>query len=510
MTTTITDPRGRPGPARRLHRPRRRRPRRDGQRRPRRPRRPARPLPRAGRRHARHRRRARRAHRHRAALRAALAGQPGRRRLRRVRRRERHATAMTPEQAARPRRPGRPGLLRPAACSSPSGALRDVAARSRTRFRTGAGLRLARARRRPVRRHRAVLPARLRRQPRRRPGCPRSTASSPSSSAGARVADVGCGHGASTILMAQAFPTSTFVGADYHEGSIVVARRRAAEAGVADRVTFEVADAAAARRRRLRPGDDVRLPARHGRPGRRGPRHVRASLAPDGTLMLVEPTAGDRVEDNLNPLGRVFYGASTLSARPARSPSPVGARSAPRPARRALPRCSRRRLQPRPVAAETPVNLVFEARRLTSRPPLDQPTTDTRRRNRHDHHRHATSSHRSAPPSSTATPTASSPGTPTRRRRDEPIGGLVVRDRDLRERLAALQLGTQLVLGDPEIGGDRLAREAERPAAEAEAAVAAELVASRPKPPGPGRAGPRPRRPASSGRRPAPSSAFRP
>ena len=88
---------------------------------------------------------------------------------------------------------------------------------------------------------------------------------------GARVADVGCGHGASTILMAQAFPQSTFVGSDYHEGSIETARIRAEETGVAERVSFETAPAAGHPGERLRPRDDVRLPARHGRPGRRRP-----------------------------------------------------------------------------------------------------------------------------------------------------------------------------------------------------------------------------------------------
>ena len=104
---------------------------------------------------------------------------------------------------------------------------------------------------RRVRGLRALLPARLQRQPASRPGCRRSTASSRSSSAARTVADVGCGHGASTILMAQAFPNSTFVGFDYHEGSIETARARAAEeAGVADRVRFEVAPAAGVLRAR--------------------------------------------------------------------------------------------------------------------------------------------------------------------------------------------------------------------------------------------------------------------
>lgn len=133
--------------------------------------------------------------------------------------------------------------------------------------------------------------------------------------AGARVADVGCGHGASTILMAQAYPASTFVGYDYHEASIEEARRRAAAAGVTDRVHFEVASAADHRGTydlvayfdSLHDMGDPLTAARH----------VLESLAPDGTWMIVEPFAGDRVEDNLNPVGRLYYGVSTMVCTPA-------------------------------------------------------------------------------------------------------------------------------------------------------------------------------------------------
>ncbi len=141
--------------------------------------------------------------------------------------------------------------------------------------------------------------------------------------AGAAVADIGCGHGASTIIMAQAFPKSEFRGFDYHKPSIDAATERAEAAGVADRVSFEVASA------KDYPGTydlvaffdclhDMGDPV-----GAAG--HVRESLQADGTWMLVEPFAGDNVEDNLNPIGRVFYSASTLICCPASLSQEVGA-----------------------------------------------------------------------------------------------------------------------------------------------------------------------------------------
>jgi 2-polyprenyl-3-methyl-5-hydroxy-6-metoxy-1,4-benzoquinol methylase len=141
--------------------------------------------------------------------------------------------------------------------------------------------------------------------------------------AGAKVADVGCGHGASTILMAQAFPASSFVGTDYHEGSIATARQRAEEAGVADRVTFEAAPASAF------PGEGYDLVTMfdclHDMGDPEGAaRHVRKSLAPDGTFMLVEPAAGDHVEDNFNPVGRAYYSFSTLLCTPCSLSQEVG------------------------------------------------------------------------------------------------------------------------------------------------------------------------------------------
>jgi SAM-dependent methyltransferase len=128
--------------------------------------------------------------------------------------------------------------------------------------------------------------------------------------AGITVADVGCGHGHSTILMAQAFPASRFVGFDVHVPSIEAARQHAAAAGVADRVRFEPAGAVSY------PGESYGLicffDSLHdmGDPIAAA-RHAAATLAPDGTVMLVEPFANDRVEDNISPVARLYYAAST-------------------------------------------------------------------------------------------------------------------------------------------------------------------------------------------------------
>jgi SAM-dependent methyltransferase len=141
--------------------------------------------------------------------------------------------------------------------------------------------------------------------------------------AGALVADVGCGHGASTVLMAQAFPRSRFVGSDYHPESIAVARQRAADAGVSDRVRFEVAPA------QELPGSGFDLVTMFdclhdmGDPVGAA-EQVRRALAPDGTWMVVEPMAGDHVEDNLHPVGRAYYGFSTLLCTPASLSQDVG------------------------------------------------------------------------------------------------------------------------------------------------------------------------------------------
>jgi SAM-dependent methyltransferase len=180
--------------------------------------------------------------------------------------------------------------------------------------------------------------------------------------AGAKVADIGCGHGSSTILMAQAFPSSTFVGSDYHEGSIETARRRAKDAGVADRVRFETADAASDHGE----GYDLvtMFDCLHDMGDPVGAaRQVHRMLAADGTWMIVEPMAGDRVEDNLNPVGRAFYGFSTFLCTPASLSQEVGlalgAQAGEARIRDVVSSGGFTRFR---RAAETPFNLVFEAR----------------------------------------------------------------------------------------------------------------------------------------------------
>lgn len=179
---------------------------------------------------------------------------------------------------------------------------------------------------------------------------------------GGRVADVGCGYGASTILMAQAFPGSTFSGTDYHAESIAVARRRAAEAGAGDRLRFEVASATAFEGK----GYDLvtMFDCLHDMGDPLGAaRHVRDAIDADGTWMVVEPAAGDHVEDNLNPVGRAYYGFSTLLCTPASLSQPVGAalgtQAGPARIREVGAEAGFTRFR---LAAQTPFNNVYEVR----------------------------------------------------------------------------------------------------------------------------------------------------
>ena len=180
--------------------------------------------------------------------------------------------------------------------------------------------------------------------------------------AGAKVADVGCGLGASTILMAQAYPNSTFIGYDYHKASIEMARQRAAEAGIGDRVKFEVAKA------KDFPGSGYDLVAFFdclhdmGDPVGAGA-HVRKVLAPDGTWMLVEPFAADHFEANHNPVGRIYYSASTLVCTPASLSQEVGlalgAQAGEAQLREVVTKAGFTKFR---RVTETPFNLVLEAK----------------------------------------------------------------------------------------------------------------------------------------------------
>lgn len=181
--------------------------------------------------------------------------------------------------------------------------------------------------------------------------------------AGAKVADVGCGHGHSTVLMAQAFPNSRFHGFDVHEGSILEARRVAREAGVNDRVSFELSTADAY------PARDYDLIAFFdclhdmGRPADAA-RHAAKSLAHDGTVMLIEPFAGDTVEQNINPVGRMYYAASTTlccaHAISENGTHVLGAQAGPKQLYGVLRQAGFGQVR---TAMQTPFNLVIEARR---------------------------------------------------------------------------------------------------------------------------------------------------
>ncbi|MCY1272310.1 Trans-aconitate 2-methyltransferase [compost metagenome] len=181
--------------------------------------------------------------------------------------------------------------------------------------------------------------------------------------AGAKVADIGCGHGASTVIMAKAFPASRFIGFDYHAPSIDTASQRAREGGVADRVTFSQASA------KDYPGNDYDLicyfDCLHDMGDPVGAaKHAYQTLKPDGTVLLVEPYANDHLDDNVTPVGRLFYAASTFICTPNSLSQEVGlglgAQAGEARLRKVFEEAgfsSFRR------AAETPFNLILEARK---------------------------------------------------------------------------------------------------------------------------------------------------
>jgi ubiquinone/menaquinone biosynthesis C-methylase UbiE len=179
---------------------------------------------------------------------------------------------------------------------------------------------------------------------------------------GARIADVGCGKGASTVLMAKSFPKSKFFGFDYHDKSIEAARGVANREGLADRVTFEVADAKAVS------GKDYDLvtvfDCLHDMGDPAGvASHVKKMLAKDGTWMIVEPFANDQLADNFNPVGRVYYSFSTLLCTPCSRSQEVGlclgAQAGEKRIRQVVESAGFSRFR---RAAETPFNIVYEAR----------------------------------------------------------------------------------------------------------------------------------------------------
>jgi SAM-dependent methyltransferase len=180
---------------------------------------------------------------------------------------------------------------------------------------------------------------------------------------GAQVADVGCGHGASTVVMAQQYPRSTFMGFDYHQPSVQTATQRAAEAGVGDRARFAQASA------KTYPGQGFDLicffDCLHDMGDPVGAaRHAYQALAADGTVLLVEPFAGDRLEENLTPVGRMFYSASTFICTPNSLSQEVGlglgAQAGEARLRAVFTEAGFQHFR---RAAETPFNLILEARK---------------------------------------------------------------------------------------------------------------------------------------------------
>jgi ubiquinone/menaquinone biosynthesis C-methylase UbiE len=180
--------------------------------------------------------------------------------------------------------------------------------------------------------------------------------------AGAKVADIGCGLGASTILLAREYPNSAVIGSDYHDRSIEIARKRAGDAGVAGRVSFEVASAA----RFSGTGYDLAatFDCLHdmGDP-LAAARHIRQALTADGTWLIVEPYAGNTITDNLNPVGRIYYNGSTLLCVPNAMSQPggyaLGAQAGEAAIRQLVTDAGFTRFR---RAAETPFNLIYEAR----------------------------------------------------------------------------------------------------------------------------------------------------
>lgn len=181
--------------------------------------------------------------------------------------------------------------------------------------------------------------------------------------AGGKVADVGCGHGSSTLLMARAFPKSHFYGFDYHPGSIEYARQLADRDGLKDQITF---DTASAKNYPANGGYDLVtfFDCLHDMGDPNGAAaHVLSTLKPDGTWMIVEPFANDKTEANHNPIGRIFYSASTMICTPASLSQEVGAalgaQAGEERIRKVVTSGGFTRFR---RAAETPFNLVFEAR----------------------------------------------------------------------------------------------------------------------------------------------------
>lgn len=180
--------------------------------------------------------------------------------------------------------------------------------------------------------------------------------------AGARVADIGCGHGSSTVIMAQAFPKSTFHGFDFHEPSIDHARARARDTGVASNTIFEVVSA------KEFPGNDYDLvtifDALHDMGDPVGAAaHIRSTLTDGGTFMLVEPLAGDTLESNMHPLGQIYYSFSTMICTPASKAQEVGlalgAQAGEKRLTEVLKKAGFNHVR---RAAETGTNMVLEAR----------------------------------------------------------------------------------------------------------------------------------------------------